>query len=143
LIKPDAAKAGARPRASQQESKSTTQLPFPISAERFSSGASRSVRTLLGTPSQIFIALRQIEHQPSRTLVMRPLGMRAKLSRPLAQIKRIDQRVVWHGKQTIPAWNRSTVDCHDDMLARTGAATISEGGFGGGFARSANCYPEF
>jgi hypothetical protein len=59
---------------------------------------------------------------------MHLLSVRAKLSRPLAQITRIDQRMVWHDMQTTAAKNRSAVACHGRMLARPVAATISDGG---------------
>jgi hypothetical protein len=47
-------------------------------------------------PGQMLVALREIEHQSFCTLVMHPFCTGAKLDCALAQLPRIDQRVVRH-----------------------------------------------
>jgi hypothetical protein len=54
------------------------------------SGTFRSCRPFFGTPGQMLVALREIEHQPSRAFILHPFGMGAKLDRALAQIAGID-----------------------------------------------------
>jgi hypothetical protein len=48
------------------------------------SGTFRSCRPFFGTPGQMLVALREIEHQPSRAFILHPFGMGAKLQCTLA-----------------------------------------------------------
>jgi hypothetical protein len=99
-----------------------TRTASSITSRRLASGPSRCAWSFFGTPSQVLVALCEIEHQPFCVLILHPFGMGAELYRALAQTQlaqtqRVDQRMIWHDKRTTAAGNRSAA--HQDYAKIT------------------------